>query len=249
MKKAYDPLQKRGAFGQVLAIGCVHLCPFCLPIGFCVVEGRRIEGFISPISSLPFLPDNLTLLFDGLIMSKNLVEWFKGKGWELIGVIRRNMLFSYRGKEGKVEDLVEKAKVVTVKRWGIKVLCVPFERKRGKVYYLACTCYKLPAEKVKRSYLKRTGIEVFIRVLKQEKGLRKRLVILISAKYVVFPTPPATRDRRSLRPPPPAAPNTSLRLHSLPPANPKASQRCDWPASLSSLSTPALWVQLRTGLR
>lgn len=61
-------------------------------------------------------------------------------------------------------------------RWGIKVLWVPFERKSGKVYYLACTNTKLPFKKALRRYLKRTGIEVLIRVLKQEMGIGKRLV-------------------------------------------------------------------------
>jgi len=55
-------------------------------------------------------------------------------------------------------------------------LCVGFERKNGKVYYLACTNTKLPYKKVLGRYLKRTGIEVMIRVLKQEMGIGKRLV-------------------------------------------------------------------------
>lgn len=47
-------------------------------------------------------------------MNKSLVEWVKKERsrWTLIGVIRRNMLVSYRGKEGKVEELVKEARVV-----------------------------------------------------------------------------------------------------------------------------------------
>lgn len=178
LKKSYDPLQKRGAIGQVLAIACFHLGKLCIPLGFLIVEGSRREGVLSLLSCLSFLPDRLTLLVDGGLMSKRLVDWVREnrKGWRLIGEIRRNKIVSCRGKEGKVEEMMKGAKVVLVKRWGIKVLCVPFERRSGKVYYLACTGYKLPSERVKKRYLKRTGIEVLIRVLKQEMGIGKRLV-------------------------------------------------------------------------
>lgn len=78
----------------------------------------------------------------------------------------------YRWREGKVEEIVDRAKVVFVKRWEKKVLCVPFEKVK-KRYYLACLDTKLSSFRVKKKYVRRWEIEVFIRVAKQEFGLEK----------------------------------------------------------------------------
>ncbi|MCS7191944.1 MAG: hypothetical protein NZ937_03035 [Armatimonadetes bacterium] len=65
VQKAYDPLQKKGSIGQVLAIACFHAFGFCFPLGFCIVEGGRTEAILSLLSSLSLsLPDMLTLLVE-----------------------------------------------------------------------------------------------------------------------------------------------------------------------------------------
>ncbi len=45
VKRAYDPLQKRGAVGQGLAIACCSIGKLCLPVGFLIREQNR-RGFI-----------------------------------------------------------------------------------------------------------------------------------------------------------------------------------------------------------
>ncbi|MCS7192168.1 MAG: transposase, partial [Armatimonadetes bacterium] len=147
-----------------------HVFGFCFPLGFCIVEGGRTEAILSLLSSIvSSLPDKLTLLVDGGLMNQRLVEWVKKNKpeWELIGLIRRDMIVSYRGRRGRVDEIVKEPKVVYVRRWGCKVMGVPFERKNGKVYYLACTNTKLSAEKIVKRYKKRSEIEVAISVLKQ----------------------------------------------------------------------------------
>ncbi len=76
-----------------------------------------------------------------------------------------------RGKEGKrVDEMVDKPKVVTVLGWGFKVLCVPFQRRNEKTYYLACTDYKLPAKKAIERYRKGVQIGVLICILSKRWG-------------------------------------------------------------------------------
>ncbi len=177
VKKTYDPLVKKGVVGQVIAIACVPFGRLAFPVGFVLLKGQRKEGLFVLLSRLSFPCKKVTLLLDGGLMSKEVVKWVKEKkGWHVAGVIRRNMKVVYRGREGRVDEIVDRPKVVTVLCWGCKVLCVPFQRRNQKTYYLACTEWKLPAKKAIQRYRKRVQIEVLIRVLKQEMGIGKRLV-------------------------------------------------------------------------
>ncbi|MCX7969847.1 MAG: hypothetical protein N3B10_15345 [Armatimonadetes bacterium] len=82
-------------------------------------------------------------MVDGRLTNKRLIELVREKreGWRVIGLIKRSMIFCYLGMWGKVEEIVDRPKVVCEGIW--KVLCVPFERKNKKVYCLAFTETKL----------------------------------------------------------------------------------------------------------
>ncbi|MDW8027311.1 MAG: hypothetical protein RMK94_02840 [Armatimonadota bacterium] len=97
VKKSYDPLQKRGSIGQVLAISCFHVFGFCFPLGFCIVEGGRTEAILSLLSSIvSSLPDKLTLLVDGGLMNQRLVEWVIKNKAEVVeareGIVKEDSL-------------------------------------------------------------------------------------------------------------------------------------------------------------
>lgn len=149
-----------------------------VPLGFkiCFSKKRTEVLFLEDFRD-KFRNGSVCVLLDGSLSCAQTVSKSRELGFEVIGVIRGNLLIN---ESSKIEGLTG-AEVVYVRSWRMKVLCVPILReirKRGgekvlKTFYYFSTNTRMPSTRVIGGYSLRWEIEVFHRIAKKERGLDK----------------------------------------------------------------------------